>query len=175
MDSLQAFSGNVPDLLNIAALIPLSEFPFSLRPLTAHLQSIGYGWSVLTGARQLNDGVPDNVIRACVIVWAVDLSSAILATRCNDVPIPVHWEFADLPPVTHFCPQATGWTYGEILKAGHPAPTECGVYGSDGTFLFKQVRLDHSSLYYPSRTRKSAELPIAISLHGPRRPDTNSD
>lgn len=164
MDSTRKFGGDVRDLLDIASLSPLSDFPFALRPLTTHLQSIGYGWCVLTGKRQLNDGVPDDTIRACMIIWAADIDAAILVSRCEDNATRVEWDLTELPPVKYFAPKSTGWTYDEIVKAGRGKLMECAVYGSDGEFDFKELRLKNSTLYFRSRKRIRSELPLAISL-----------
>jgi hypothetical protein len=164
MGTIRKFGGNVKDLLDVSILTPLSEFQFALRPLTTHLQSIGHGWCVLTGARQLNDGVPDNAIRACIIIWAEGIDAAITVSRCEDNPFRVDWAVAELPPVHFFAPKSTGWTYGEIVTAGRGKLMECAVYGSDGKFQFKELWFKNSKLYFRSRRRKRSELPIAVSL-----------
>ncbi len=158
------FGGNVQDLLDIASLTPLCDFPFALRPLTKHLQSIGHEWCVLTVTRQLNDGIPDDTIRACMIIWAVDIDAAILVSRCEDSRLRVDLDRAELPPVEYLAPTCAGWTYGEIVKAGRGNLMECGVYGLNGEFQFKELRLKNSTLYFQSRKRKRSELPIAIRL-----------
>ena len=166
MDLISKFDGNVHTLFDLTVLTPLSDFPFALCPITTHLQSFGYGWYVLTGCRHLNDGVPDNTIRACMLFWASNLAAAIRVSHCEDDSTAVDWATPELPPVTHFVPDATGWAYGEVLKAGRGTLMESAVYGSDGAFLFKQLRLRSSKLYYQSRARKNLELPIAIELAG---------
>jgi hypothetical protein len=158
------FNGDVQELLQIEVLRPLRDFPFSLRPLTEHIQVIGHGWYLLTGSRQLDDDVPDNTVRACMILWATNISAAILTSRCGDPTVQDGSGDKELPPVHLFAPTSTGWTYREILKSGRGKIMECAVYGSTGEFVFKELRLKLSKVYFPSRTRKNAELPIAITL-----------
>ena len=160
------FDGDVQKLLEIRVLGPLVDFPFALRPMTKHVESIGYGWYLLTGSRLLSDGVPKETIRACMILWAANISAAVLASRCEDSTDKTESKDNQLPPVEHFMPTSTGWTYREILKAGGGKVLESAVYGPNGEFQFNKLRLNNAHLCYPSRRRKDTELPIAISLVG---------
>ena len=57
------FDGDIGKLFDIEVLSPLVQFPFSLRPVTNHIQAIGYGWYVLTGPRlSVVDGMPKEMI-----------------------------------------------------------------------------------------------------------------
>ena len=127
MNALRQFDGKVQKLLSIATLVPLSEFPFALRPLTTHLRSVGYGWSLLTGVRSLRDGVPDDTLRVCMIVWSSNIADAVLVSRCEDNFVKESWKTTELPPIEYFVPSSTGWTYGEIHAAGRGALMECAV------------------------------------------------
>jgi hypothetical protein len=159
------FDGNVVKLQEFVELSPLADFPYAVRPITEKIYCAGNGWYLLVGVRgNRNDGRPDDTIRACMIIWATDVSSAILISRCED-PIPsAQFEPAELPPVTYFLEKSTGWRYGELLKAGHSKFMESAVYGSGGGFEFKQLRLRNAIVYFRSRTKKNSELPFGISL-----------
>lgn len=167
------FDGIVQKLFDITLLRPVSDFPFSLQPLTNHLHLLGHGWYLLTGTRSLeHDAVSKEPLRACMILWAKNLSAAKLASRCED-PL-IHSECNDnaLPPVEPFMPTATGWSYGEILRAGRGKIMESAVYGASGEFQFKLLRLKNSRLHYLARTRKLSESPFAISLTGVTKSDS---
>lgn len=169
MEKKIIFDGDVQKLLDIAMLRPVNDFPFALQPMTKHIQSIGHGWYLLIGTRLLSDGISVETPRACMIIWAVDMSAAILASRCGDSSEGVESHSNELPSVEDFLSTSTGWTYGEIIKAGRGKLMESAVYSANGEFQFKELRLNNSHLYYPSRTRKNSELPMAISLIATRK------
>lgn len=99
-----------------------------------------------------------------MILWANNIDSAILVSRCEDTPVRADWDMSELPPVEFFSRKATDWTYGEIVKSGCGTLMECAKYGSDGEFQFKEVWLTNSKIYFRSRRRVRSELPCAISL-----------
>jgi len=112
----------------------------------------------------MDDDLPEDTVRACMILWAVDIAAAVLISRCQDSTRRRKIEHHEHPPVTYFLPKSKRWTYGEVLKAGGGKRGECGCYGSNGVFQFKELSLKDSIVYYASRTRKTSELPIGISL-----------
>jgi hypothetical protein len=159
------FDGNVGNLQEVVQLSPLADFPYAVRPITEQIYYVGDGWYLLVGVRtNRNDGHPDDTVRACMVIWAIDIASAILISRCEDLVPSVHLEPVELPPVASFREKSTGWTYGELLKAGRGKLMECGVYESGGTFVFKELRLKGTKAYFRSRTKKNTELPIGLSL-----------
>jgi hypothetical protein len=166
------FNGDASLLLGVEQLGPLAGFPFATRPITEHLHSLGSGWYLLVGDRPIvEDGLPKETVRACMVVWARDVTGAMLATGCDDAvrqfaPEPPN----SLPPAEIFVP-ATGWSYGELVKAGRGKLMERGTYGSDGVWRCKELWFPKVSVYFRSRRRKNAELPFAISIVGPKTVD----
>lgn len=164
------FNGDPSLLLDVELLQPLAEFPFTTRPITDHLHSLGYGWHLLVGDRpEVEDGLPAETVRASMVVWACDLDGALLASRCDDTvgelaphsPNP-------LPPAEILVP-APGWSYGELLKAGRGKVMETATFdGSSGVFQFKELWFPKVSVYFRSRRRRAAELPFAVSIFGPK-------
>ena len=162
------FNGDVSLLLGIERLRPLSEFPFATRRISDHLHSLGYGWYLLVGSRPIvEDGLPPETVRVCMVVWARDMAGALLVTRCDDTvgqlaPQPPN----PLPPV-EILVSAPGWGYEELVKAGRGKVMESATYdGSDRVFQFKELLFPKIKVYFRSRGRKKAELPFAISIVG---------
>lgn len=167
LDTKPEFDGNVERLYQVTILRPVVEFPFSLKYLTNHLSLIGKGWYLLTGTRpSVVDDFPKETIRSCMILWAENISAAVLASRCADSCNGRVTEENKLPPIEYFMPTSIGWTYGEIHRAGRGKVMESAIYGASGDFQFKLVRLDKSHLYYASQERNMDEFPFAISLTG---------
>ncbi len=163
-----AFDGDIAKLCEVPRLSPLADFPFATRPVTEHIQSIGHGWYLLIGDRpEVVDGVPKETIRACMIIWAANVCSAILVSCCEDPFEADGREDNLLPPIEDFLPKAKGWKYGEILKSGRGKLMESASYGNTGEFEFKKFWAKSAYIYFRSRTRKLSELPIAISLIRP--------
>jgi hypothetical protein len=163
------FKGDVSLLLGVPRLPSLAAFPFATRPITKHLHLLGCGWYLLVGDRPgVEDGLPPETVRACMVVWALDTAGALLATCCDDtvgqlVPVIPN----PLPPVDLLVP-AKGWTYGELVKAGRGKLMETGNYGPDGVWKCKELWCPKVHVFFRSRSRKLAELPFAISLVGPK-------
>jgi hypothetical protein len=116
---------------------------------------------------EVNDSVPKETIRACMIIWAVNISAAILVSRCEDPFEPDDREHNRLPPIEEFMPKSKGWKCGEILKSGRGKLMESATYGNTGEFQFKEFWAKNSHIYFRSRTQKKSELPIAIILNQP--------
>jgi len=163
------FNGDASLFLEVKLLRPLAGFPFATRPISDHLHSLGYGWYLLVGSRDcVDDGLPEETVRACMVVWARDLAGALLATGCDDTVGQVAPEPpSPLPPVKILV-SAPGWSYGELVKAGRGKVMETGNYGSDGVFKCKELWFPKVHVYFRSRRRKNAELPFAISIVGPK-------
>lgn len=160
------FNGDASLLLEVPQLGPLAAFPIATRPITEHLHSLGHGWYLLVGDRpSVEDGLPAETVRACMVLWARDVAGALLATRCDDTVGSLAAEHQDsLPPAEIFVP-ASGWSYGELVKAGRGKFMETAAYdGSDGVFRFKELWCPMVAVYFRSRRRKNAELPFAISI-----------
>lgn len=161
------FNGDPSLLLDVEILKPLAEFPFATRPLSDHLHFIGHGWYLLVGPRDcLEDGLPEETIRACMLVWAFDFAGAQLVTGCDDKLAQMAPEApASLPPVEKLV-SAPGWGYGQLVKAGGGKVMETANYGSAGVFQYKKLLFPEAHIYFRSRGRKNAELPFAISIAG---------
>jgi len=158
------FNGDASLLLEVQQSIPLTAFPFATQPVSEHLHSLGYGWYLLVGNRpEIEDGVPPETVRACMVVWARDVAGAMLETGCDDkIGLPSPEPPNSLPPAEVFI-SAPGWQYGELVKAGRGKWLETAKYdGSDGMFQFKELWCPRVHVYFRSRRRKNAELPFAI-------------
>jgi hypothetical protein len=163
------FNGDASLFLEVELLRPLATFPFAARPSSDHLYSLGYGWYLLVGSRDcVGDGLPEETVRACMVVWARDLAGAVLATGCDDTVGQVTPEPPSPLPAVEILVAAPGWSYGELVKAGRGKVMETANYGSDGVFRYKKLWFPKVHVYFRSRRRKSAELPFAISTVGPK-------
>src|SRR5256885_234638 len=104
------FNGDASLLLGVQQLGPLAAFPIATQPITEHLHSLGYGWYLLVGDRpEVEDGLPAETVRACMVVWAQDVAGAMLATGCDDAVGQLVSEPPNsLPPAEVFV-SAPGW------------------------------------------------------------------
>lgn len=161
------FNGDASLFLGVELLRPLAVLPFATRPISDHLHSLGYGWYVLVGSRDcVDDGLPEETVRACMVVWACDLAGALLATGCDDRVGQVSPEPPSPLPSAEIFVSVPGWSYGELVKAGRGKVMETANYESDGVFRYKKLWFPKVDVYFRSRRRKNVELPFAISIVG---------
>jgi hypothetical protein len=169
------FNGDASLFLGVELLRPLAAFPFATRPLSDHLHSLGHGWYLLVGPRDcLADDVPGETVRACMVVWARDVAGALLVTGCEDTVGQVAPEPPSPLPAAEVFLSVPEWTYGELVKAGRGKVMETANYGSDGTFRYKELWFPKVSVYFRSRRRKTAVLPFAVSIVGPKPAESPS-
>jgi hypothetical protein len=160
-----AFNGDPSLLLGVDLLRPLAEFPFASQAVTGHIHSIGHGWYLLIGSREMiDDGLPVNTIRACMVLWARDVAGVLLATGCDDVVSEISPESPSELPSVFAIVSASGWSYGELIRAGRGRVMEFAVYGSNGRFRYKELRFPKVDVFFQSRMRKDTELPFAIAI-----------
>jgi hypothetical protein len=160
-----AFNGDPSLLLGMDLLRPLAAFPFASQAVTDHIHSIGHGWYLLIGSREMiDDGLPANTIRACMILWARDVAGVLLATDCDDVVSQISQELPSELPSVRALVSANGWSYGKLVAAGRGRVIECAVYGSNGRFRCKELRFPKVDVFFQSRMRKNTELPFAIAI-----------
>jgi hypothetical protein len=156
-------------VLKLRVGIPVEQFPFVLKRVGHQLSRLADDvYAVVWDLRYIEDGYPPDTPRVARIFWAKNWQAAKL--------IGYHHPTIDrarlatgtaIPPPELLEGRAASWSNGDTFRAARKMRTviaERATYDYKGDFMYKVVGLRALQIYYPSRLKREAELPIGVEV-----------
>jgi hypothetical protein len=156
-------------ILKLRLGIPAERFPFVLKRVGHQLYRLADDvYAVVWDLRQIEDGYPPDTPRVARIFWAKNWQAAKLIgyhhPRIDRARLTVG---IASPPPELLQNRAPSWANGDTYRAARKNKSvlaEVATYDYKGDFMYKVVGLRLLKIYYPSRLKREAELPIGVEV-----------